>query len=290
MMSRARQETRRIRAGDFLITIDRPLLVGILNVTPDSFSDGGQFHSDDEALAHALRMVDAGAAMLDIGAESSRPGAIPVTEDEETARLMPVLEKIVRHCRVPISVDTTKAGVARRAIEAGASLINDISALRFDPAMGELAAKTGAGLILMHMPGTPQTMQEQASYVDVVSEVAAYLTERMAAAEASGVRPEQIVLDPGFGFGKLMPHNLAMLDRLHELCDLGRPLLVGLSRKSFIGQVTGRPVGEREFGTAAAVALAVERGASLLRVHDVAHMADAVKVVDALMRQRTQTG
>ncbi|MEX5282896.1 dihydropteroate synthase [Nitrospira tepida] len=271
-----------------MITIDRPLLVGILNVTPDSFSDGGQFRSDDEAIAHALRMVEAGAAMLDIGAESSRPGAIPVTEEEETARLMPMLEKIARHCRVPISVDTTKAGVARRAIEAGASLINDISALRFDPAMGKLAAETGAGLVLMHMPGTPQTMQQQASYADVVHEVTAYLTERMAAAEAIGVKSEQIVLDPGFGFGKLVPHNLALLDRLPELCDLGRPLFVGLSRKSFIGQVTGRPVNEREFGTAAAVALAVERGASLLRVHDVAHMADAVKVVEAVMRQRAQ--
>lgn len=288
MMSRVRQSAHRIHAGQFLITIDRPLLVGILNVTPDSFSDGGQFRSDDEAVAHALRMVEAGAAMLDIGAESSRPGAIPVTEEEETARLMPVLEKIARHCRVPISVDTTKAGVARRAIEAGASLINDISALRFDPAMGKLAAETGAGLVLMHMPGTPQTMQQQASYADVVHEVTAYLTERMAAAEAIGVKSEQIVLDPGFGFGKLVPHNLALLDRLPELCDLGRPLFVGLSRKSFIGQVTGRPVNEREFGTAAAVALAVERGASLLRVHDVAHMADAVKVVEAVMRQRAQ--
>lgn len=288
MISRVRQSTHRIRAREFLIKIDRPLLVGILNVTPDSFSDGGQFRSDDEAVAHALRMVEAGAAMLDIGAESSRPGAIPVTEEEETARLMPVLEKIARHCRVPISVDTTKAGVARRAIEAGASLINDISALRFDPAMGKLAAETGAGLVLMHMPGTPQTMQQQASYADVVHEVTAYLTERMAAAEAIGVKSEQIVLDPGFGFGKLVPHNLALLDRLPELCDLGRPLFVGLSRKSFIGQVTGRPVNEREFGTAAAVALAVERGASLLRVHDVAHMADAVKVVEAVMRQRAQ--
>lgn len=288
MISRVQQSTHRIRAREFLITVDRPLLVGILNVTPDSFSDGGQFRSDDEAVAHALRMVEAGAAMLDIGAESSRPGAISVTEEEETARLMPVLEKIARHCRVPISIDTTKAGVARRAIEVGASLINDISALRFDPAMGKLAAETGAGLVLMHMPGTPQTMQQQASYADVVHEVAAYLTERMAAAEAIGVKSEQIVLDPGFGFGKLVPHNLALLDRLPELCDLGRPLFVGLSRKSFIGQVTGRPVNEREFGTAAAVALAVERGASLLRVHDVAHMADAVKVVEAVMRQRAQ--
>lgn len=288
MISRVQQSTHRIRAREFLITVDRPLLVGILNVTPDSFSDGGQFRSDDEAVAHALRMVEAGAAMLDIGAESSRPGAISVTEEEETARLMPVLEKIARHCRVPISIDTTKAGVARRAIEVGASLINDISALRFDPAMGKLAAETGAGLVLMHMPGTPQTMQQQASYADVVHEVAAYLTERMAAAEAIGVKSEQIVLDPGFGFGKLVPHNLALLDRLPELCELGRPLLVGLSRKSFIGQVTGRPVAEREFGTAAAVALAVERGASLLRVHDVAHMADAVRIVEAVMRQRAQ--
>lgn len=290
MMFRARPPTYRLRAGEFLITLDRPVLVGILNVTPDSFSDGGRFHSNDEAADHALRMVEAGAAMLDIGAESSRPGAVPVTEEEETERLLPVLEKIVRHCRVPISVDTTKADVARRAIEAGASLINDISALRFDPAMGELAAKTGVGLILMHMPGTPQTMQQQAAYVDVVSEVATYLTERRAAAEAIGVKSEQIVLDPGFGFGKLVPHNLALLDRLPELCDLGRPLLVGLSRKSFIGQVTGRPVTEREFGTAAAVALAVERGANLLRVHDVAHMADTVKFAEAMMRQRVHSG
>ena len=290
MTSRARQPTPRILAGEFLITIDRPLLVGILNVTPDSFSDGGQFQTEDEAVAHALRMVEAGAAMLDIGAESSRPGAVPITEQEETSRLLPVLEKVVRHCRVPISVDTTKAGVARRAIDAGASLINDISALRFDPAMSALVAKTGVGVVLMHMPGTPQTMQQQASYVDVVGEVAAFLTDRMKWAEASGIRPDQIVLDPGFGFGKLVPHNLAMLDRLSELADLGRPLLVGLSRKSFIGQVTDRAVAEREVGTVAAVALAVERGARLLRVHDVAHMVDAVKLVDAVIRQRAQTG
>jgi dihydropteroate synthase len=260
----------------------RPLVMGIVNVTPDSFSDGGRYAEVEAAVAHACDLVEQGADLLDIGGESTRPGALPVQEQEEMHRLLPVLEQVARRVTVPISVDTTKSRVARSAIEAGASIINDVSALRFDPKMAEVIAASGAGVVLMHMQGTPATMQRAPRYADVVEEVRAFFVERIRTALEAGIAESHIVLDPGFGFGKLLVHNIELLTHLPSFAMLNRPLLVGLSRKGFIGQLLGRPVDRREWGTAAAVALAVERGAQILRVHDVAIMADVVKVASAL--------
>lgn len=270
-----------IMAGPYRVSCGRPLLVGVLNVTPDSFSDGGRYLNVDAAVAHAQGMVKAGAAILDIGAESSRPGAKPVGEEEELRRLLPVLTRLVPEVGVPISIDTTKASVARRALDAGAAIINDISALRFDPGMAPLIAERKAGVILMHMQGIPQTMQQDPVYQDVVEEVCTFLSERMSYAARQGISLAQMILDPGFGFGKLREHNLALLRDLSALATLGRPIMAGVSRKTFIGQVTGQAAHNRVWGTAAAVALAVEHGASLLRVHDVEAMRDVLAVADA---------
>lgn len=260
----------------------RPLIMGIVNVTPDSFYDGGRYAQVDAAVAHALDLVEQGADILDFGAESTRPGAVPVQEEEEIHRLLPVVEQVARRVTVPISVDTTKSRVARLAIEAGASIINDVSALRFDSEMARVIAQCGAGVVLMHMQGMPETMQRAPHYKDVVAEISEFFTERIGVALEAGIAESQIVLDPGFGFGKLLVHNLDILAQLSAFATLNRPLLVGLSRKGFIGQLLDRPVGLREWGTAAAVALAVDRGAQILRVHDVATMADVVKVASAL--------
>lgn len=281
-----RSEASVFMAGPYRLSCDRPLLVGVLNVTPDSFSDGGRYVDVGAAVAHAQGMVKAGAAILDIGAESSRPGAQPVGEEEELRRLLPVLARLVPEVGVPISIDTTKASVARCALDAGAAIINDISALRFDPAMAPLIAERQAGVILMHMQGTPQTMQQAPVYRDVVEEVRTFLSERMSYAARQGISLAQMVLDPGFGFGKLREHNLALLRDLSALTTLGRPIMAGVSRKTFIGQVTGQTAQNRAWGTAAAVALAVEHGASLLRVHDVEAMGDVVAVADAARRWR----
>lgn len=261
---------------------DAPLIMGIVNVTPDSFYDGGRYAETDAAVTHALELVDQGADMLDIGAESTRPGAAPVPEEDEIRRLLPVVEQLARRVTVPLSVDTTKSGVARLALDAGASIINDVSALRFDPEMAQVVARSGAGVVLMHMQGTPETMQRAPHYDDVVGEIKEFFRERIRVASRAGIAESQIVLDPGFGFGKLLLHNLDILAQLSSFATLNRPLLVGLSRKGFIGQILNRPVAQREWGTAAAVALAVDRGASILRVHDVAMMADVVKVATAL--------
>lgn len=256
--------------------------MGVLNVTPDSFSDGGQYLNPDRAVARACAMVEEGAALIDIGAESSRPGADPVDQDEELRRLLPVVTEVCRRIAVPVSIDTTKSHVARVALDAGAAIINDISALRFDPRMGEVVAEAGAGLILMHMQGRPKTMQREPSYGDVVQEVKQFFAERMEAACAVGIGPEHVLLDPGIGFGKNLSHNLSLLAHLEELTALGRPLAVGVSRKAFIEQVLGRPLGERMMGTAAAVAVAVLKGARVLRVHDVGQMRDVVRMVGAI--------
>ena len=269
-------------------TFDRPQLVGILNVTPDSFSDGGRFIDVDHAVEHAHAMVEEGAGLIDIGAESTRPGSQPVSEDEETRRLMPVLERLGTSLGVPISVDTTKSVVARRALDAGALLINDVSAMRFDPAMAPLIAERQAGVILMHMQGTPATMQHAPSYRNVVREVHAFLTERRSEAKRQGIRDEQIVLDPGFGFGKLEEHNVELLREFSQFTSLGRPLMAGVSRKSFLGTLSGRPVHHRLWGTAAAVAFAIERGASLIRVHEVAAMRDVLAVASIMISQSPQ--
>jgi dihydropteroate synthase len=261
---------------------DRPMVMGVLNVTPDSFSDGGRYLDPGAAVKHALEMVDEGADLIDIGAESSRPGAEPVPEAEELRRLIPVVQEVCRRVSVPVSVDTTKAAVARAAIDAGAAMVNDISACRADPAMPAVVAETGAGLVLMHMQGTPQTMQQAPCYGSVVDDVRDFLHARMQAAVQAGVAADHILLDPGIGFGKNLDHNLTLLARLDALQSLGRPILVGVSRKAFIGEVLGRRTDDRLMGTAAAVAIAVFRGAGVVRVHDVKAMQDVVRMVYAI--------
>lgn len=272
-----------LRARGRLIPLNPgALLMGVLNVTPDSFSDGGRYYEPEAAVEHALTMIEQGADLIDIGAESSRPGSDPVEEEEETRRLLPVITAICRQVSVPVSVDTTKAGVAQRALDAGAAIVNDISALRFDPLMGQVVAKAGAGLVLMHMQGTPKSMQRNPQYRDVVAEVGQFFVERMKVAEEAGINPEQILLDPGFGFGKNVAHNLTLLMQLDQFATLGRPIMAGVSRKAFIGQVLDRLVDERLMGTAAAVAVAVLRGARIVRVHDVGPMRDVVRMAEAI--------
>jgi dihydropteroate synthase len=265
--------------------LDRPLVMGIVNVTPDSFSDGGWCDDPERAVAHAVRLVEEGADLLDLGAESTRPGALPVSEQEERRRLIPVVSAVVRAVSVPVSVDTSKAAVARAALEAGAVMINDVTALRGDRAMVDVVAETGAGLVLMHMQGTPETMQQAPYYDDVVAEIAQFLSERARFAMHHGVAKERIVLDPGIGFGKTLHHNLDLLANLHAFAQLGFPLLVGPSRKGFIGQLTQQSVERRAWGTAGAVALAVQQGANILRVHDVGPMKDVVRVASAVARR-----
>lgn len=260
----------------------RTLLMGIVNVTPDSFSDGGAFFDARRAIEHGLRLAAEGADILDVGGESTRPGAEPVSAEAECQRVLPVIEALARDASVPVSVDTSKSLVALRALDAGAAIINDVTALRGDPEMAAVAARSGAPLVLMHMQGTPRTMQQHPHYANLMGEVLAYLRASMALAADAGVSEEQLVVDPGLGFGKALEHNLELLRRLGELRSLGRPILAGPSRKSFIGKLTGAPVGERLFGTAAAVALAIERGAHILRVHDVAAMRQAALLADAL--------
>jgi dihydropteroate synthase len=277
-------ETVKIRGG-VLSLESATAIMGVVNVTPDSFSDGGRYLNVDAAVAHAVAMVEQGATLLDIGAESSRPGAEPVDETEEIRRLIPVVREVCRRVSVPVSVDTTKAAVAVRALDAGAAIINDISALRFDPAMAKVVAESGAGLVLMHMQGTPKTMQDAPKYRDVVADVYDFFRERIRTAEQLHISPQQILLDPGIGFGKNQEHNLTLLARLDRFLPLGRPLLVGVSRKAFIGRILDRPVDERVMGTAAAVALAVAHGAKVVRVHDVRQMRDVVKMADAITTQ-----
>jgi dihydropteroate synthase len=272
----------RTRAG--LLALDRAVVVGVLNATPDSFSDGGAHLDPGRAASAAAEMVAAGAGMLDLGAESTRPGATPVPQQEELRRLLPVLRAVRAAVRVPLSVDTTKAAVAEAAIAEGADVVNDVSAGRADPAMFSSCARASVPIVLMHMQGTPATMQAEPRYGDVVGEVASFLSERAEAARAAGIAAEQIVLDPGIGFGKTVDHNCRLLRRLDALVALGYPVLVGVSRKGFIGRLLqGRDVEQRLFGTAAAVALAVAGGAKLVRVHDVAAVHDVVVVTEAVL-------
>ena len=254
-------------------------------MTPDSFSDGGLFLDADAAVEHGLRLTAEGADILDVGGESTRPGAGPVAEDEELRRVVPVIERLASDGRARLSIDTTKVAVARAALDAGASMVNDVSAFRFDPGMAALVAETGVGCCLMHMLGEPRTMQEDPRYDDVVSEVKAFLEERLAFAVSEGVDEERVWLDPGIGFGKTVEHNLELLRRLDEIVAIGRPVVVGTSRKSFLGKlVGGRDEGERLPGTIATNVLALERGASVFRVHDVAQNADALAVAAATVR------
>jgi dihydropteroate synthase len=256
--------------------------MGVVNITPDSFYDGGRYALPESAIAHALELVEQGADIIDIGGESTRPGALEVSENDELVRVIPVLEELVHHITVPISIDTTKSRVARLALDTGASIINDVSALRQDPDMADVIARSGAAVVLMHMQGTPQTMQQSPQYSDVGAEVLQFFKERIEAALLAGIAQTNIILDPGFGFGKLLSHNLDLLRGLSSFMMLNCPLLVGLSRKGFIGNIVGKAVNHREWGTAAAVALAVDRGAHIVRVHDVAIMIDVVKMAAAL--------
>ena len=254
-------------------------------MTPDSFSDGGLFLDADAAVEHGLRLTAEGADILDVGGESTRPGAESVAEDEELRRVVPVIERLASDGRARLSIDTTKVAVARAALDAGASMVNDVSAFRFDPGMAALVAETGVGCCLMHMLGEPRTMQEDPRYDDVVSEVKAFLEERLAFAVSEGVDEERVWLDPGIGFGKTVEHNLELLRRLDEIVAIGRPVVVGTSRKSFLGKLAGgRDEGERLPGTIATNVLALERGASVFRVHDVAQNADALAVAAATVR------
>ena len=262
-------------------------MMGVVNVTPDSFSDGGRYFDAEAAVAHAIQLVEEGADLLDIGAESTRPGADPVDEAEEFRRAIPVVTAVARAVTVPISIDTSKASVAQAALDAGAVLVNDVTALRGDPAMAEVIARTGAWIVLMHMQGTPRTMQQAPQYEDVIGEVVAFFEERVRFATTHGIGQRQIVLDPGIGFGKLLVHNLTLLARLQHFACFGCPLLVGVSRKAFLGQLVDRPVQERQWATAAAVAMAVERGAAILRVHDVPAMKDVMQVTVAISQETT---
>jgi dihydropteroate synthase len=268
-----------LRCGRFLLPLERPILMGVLNVTPDSFSDGGRFLQRDAAVARAQRMLDEGAAILDVGGESSRPGADPVGEDAELARILPVLEAL-SGIDAPLSVDTRRARVMREALAAGASMINDIDALSAPGAL-EAVAQSECAVCLMHKKGEPASMQREPHYDDVVREVKDYLAGRIAAAERAGIGRARIVADVGFGFGKTLHHNLELQRRLGEFGALGVPLLAGWSRKSSLGQVTGRPVGERLAASLAAALLAAQAGARILRVHDVAPTRDALAVWEA---------
>jgi dihydropteroate synthase len=258
-----------------------PKLMGVVNVTPDSFSDGGLFLDADAAIAHGLELAGQGAEILDVGGESTRPGALEVGADEEMTRVVPVVASLAK--AVTVSIDTSKAAVAEAALDAGASIVNDVTALRHDPGIAGLCARRGAGLVLMHMQGDPRTMQESPSYDDVVDDVKAFLAERLEAAVGAGVDEERIWLDPGIGFGKSLDHNLELLRRLGELRKLGRPLVVGTSRKSFIGKIDGSPVGDRLGGSIASTILAAANGADVLRVHDVAEVSQATKVASAVL-------
>src|SRR5918999_1279802 len=267
---------------------ERPLLMGVINVTPDSFSDGGLFLDAQDAVAHGERLVAEGAAILDVGGESTRPagevygeGAQPVPVEEELERVVPVVERLATQAGPRVSIDTTKVAVAEACLQAGARIVNDVSAFRLEPEMAGLVASAGATCCLMHMLGEPRTMQKDPRYEDVVSEVKAFLEERLAFATGEGVPEERVWLDPGIGFGKTVEHNLELIRRLDEIVAIGRPVVVGTSRKSFLGRLTGRDVGERVPGTVATNVIAYERGASVFRVHDVAEVADALKVASA---------
>lgn len=276
------EKSWRIRRGS-LPWGRRTLVMGILNVTPDSFSDGGRYLQPKEAIRHGLEMAEAGADIIDVGGESSRPGSEPVPAEEELRRILPVVRKLCAEADVPVSVDTTKAAVAEAALEAGASIVNDISAGRLDTAMLPAVARAGAGFVLMHMLGTPRTMQANPRYGNVVREVNGFLSERVDACEQAGVPREAIAVDPGIGFGKTVTHNLELIRGLAAFATLGVPVLVGPSRKSFIGTVTGRQVDDRLWSTAGAVAVAILRGAHAVRVHDVPEMIQVARMIDAIV-------
>lgn len=272
-----------LQCGRFRLDLNRPLIMGIVNVTPDSFSDGGLYASGQNAIAHAKKLIEEGADIIDIGGESTRPGAQPVSLEQERDRVLPVIEAL-SDCGVPLSVDTSKPELMRDAIRAGAAMINDVNALQAPGAL-EAAADSSAAVCLMHMRGTPRTMQLDPAYTDVVSDVRSFLARRMEAAIAAGISRERIVVDPGFGFGKTKEHNLELFRRLRDFTDLGVPLLAGLSRKTVLGNLTGRDKEDHVFASIAAALLAVLRGADIVRVHDVAATRDALAVYNAVTEE-----
>lgn len=266
--------------GRYRLTLDRPLVMGIVNVTPDSFSDGGRYVDAERAIEHARQLLDEGADILDIGGESSRPGAQPVSVEDELSRVLPVIEALA-DAGVPLSIDTVKPEVMSRAVAAGASIVNDIAALQ-EPGALDAVANTDAGVVLMHMQGTPQTMQLEPHYTDVVAEVREFLAVRIAAARRAGIALERIAVDPGFGFGKLLVHNLTLLRDLDRLAELACPLLIGLSRKSMFKGMGNLPAAERKAASIAGALLAVQNGAAIVRVHDVAATREALAVWTAV--------
>jgi dihydropteroate synthase len=274
--------------GNFQLDLSIPRVMGIVNVTPDSFSDGGKFTATNLAIEHALKLAEEGADILDIGGESTRPNATPVSLQQELDRVIPVIEALVKQLKqdkqvnIPISIDTYKPQVMQAAIAAGASMVNDVRALQEDGAL-EIVAKTNVGICLMHMQGTPQTMQQNPHYADVVNDVKAFLAARLQASVHAGVATSRILLDPGFGFGKTREHNILLLQNLQSFATLGQPLLVGLSRKSVLGQVTGNDINARLYASIAASVLSAMKGAKMLRVHDVRATVEALKFVHAVI-------
>lgn len=275
------EANRVLDCGGLLLPLDRPRIMGVLNVTPDSFSDGGLWTDPERALRHAVDMVDEGADIIDVGGESTRPGAEDVSTEHELDRVIPLIERLARQIEAPISIDTSKPVVMREAVAAGAGMINDVYALRREGAL-EAAASLHVPVCLMHMQGEPRDMQNDPRYSDVVGEVRDFLAGRAQACLDAGIAADRIVVDPGFGFGKSLAHNLALLRGLPELASLGYPVLVGLSRKSMLGTITGRGPGDRVAASVAAALLAVQNGASIVRVHDVAETVDALKILSAL--------
>ena len=276
-----------VRAVDQTIEIGaRTLVMGILNVTPDSFSDGGRFFDPGVAVARGVEMVRSGADMIDVGGESTRPGSDGVSAGEEIGRVVPVISELAASVDVPISIDTMKAEVAKEAIAAGATIINDLTALGFDPEMTGLAAETGAAVILMHMKGRPRTMQQNPRYDDVVAEVRSYLADAAERVISGGVSRDRVMIDPGIGFGKTFDHNLSLINNLDRLVDLGYPVVLGVSRKAFIGAILGAEVDERLCGGLAAGLMGAVRGAHVIRAHDVEPTVESVRVVDAVRRER----
>ena len=272
---------------DFVFKFPRPMVVmGVLNTTPDSFSDGGRFLDTDMATDHGLRLADEGAEIIDIGGESTRPGSEPVSATEELRRVVPVIERLAKRCGAVISIDTQKPTVAKAALDAGASIVNDIAANRESPEMWQIVAEAKAGYICMHMQGTPQTMQAEPHYDDVLREVGDFFSERLARLAEQGVSGEQVALDPGIGFGKELKHNIKLLSGIHELIMSERPLLIGASRKSFIGKLLGTPSNERMPASLACAACAAAKGAHVVRVHDVAETVQAVRMTEALSDNR----
>jgi dihydropteroate synthase len=273
----------------FEFTFPRPALVmGIVNVTPDSFSDGGRFLDAQAAVAHALRLVEQGAEIIDVGGESTRPGALPVAEAEELRRVIPVIERLAGQVKVPVSIDTIKPGVARAALDAGASIVNDVAANREDPGLWRLVAEARAGYVCMHMQGMPQTMQANPVYADVVREVGEFFFERIRRLSDCGVGREHIILDPGIGFGKTVEHNLQLLAAARDFTKFARPLLVGVSRKSFIGILLGAELAARLPGALACACAAVAAGVQIIRAHDVAETVQAIRMTEAILAKRRE--